>query len=285
MSGAPPLAWDYTQVARAYLKRPAYAPAAIDALVRHAALAPASVVADVGAGTGNLALPLLERGLRVVAIEPNEAMRRLGEARTATQAHVRWTAARAEAMLLPDRSCDAVTFGSSFNVVDRLRAVVECGRVVRPGGWIACVWNHRRLDDPLQAAIEGAIRERVPGYSHGSRRADPSGALEAGGLFGDVHAIAAGVVHEVCRADFLEAWRSHLTLRRQAGAGFPAVLDAIDRVVAARAPAVIEVPYVTRAWLARRRQDGDPRRPRGSTMARNSRPRSAGTGAGHAGST
>ena len=48
MSGdSPELAWDYTEAAHAYGKRPGYAPAAIDAIIEIARLAPGALVADV----------------------------------------------------------------------------------------------------------------------------------------------------------------------------------------------------------------------------------------------
>lgn len=247
------LDWDYTGVARAYLKRPGYAPDAIDAIVRHTALARGMLVADVGAGTGNLAVPLLERGLAVVAIEPNDAMRRLGRERTARRAGVSWQRAFAEDTALPDASVDAVGFGSSFNVVDAGAAVAESARVLRPGGWIFCLWNHRQLTDPLQAALEAVIRCHLPGFAHGVRRDDPSPSLLRGAYFTDLVAVEAPVVHAVPRADCVEAWRSHLTLQRQAGAAFPDVIAAIERLLERRAPPVLAVPYVTRAWMARRR--------------------------------
>jgi ubiquinone/menaquinone biosynthesis C-methylase UbiE len=250
---APRLDWDYTSVARAYLKRPGYAADAIDDVVRHAGLAPGMRVADVGAGTGNLTLPLLERGLEVLAIEPNDAMRRLGLERTAQHTQVAWRRAFAEATTLPDGSVDAVGFGSSFNVVDAERAVAESARILRPGGAIFCLWNHRQLTDPLQAAIEALIRRHVPEFAHGARRADPSPSLLRGSWFGGLVAVEAPVVHAVPRDDFVEAWRSHLTLRRQAGEAFPEVITAIERLLGRRAAAVVTVPYMTRAWLARRR--------------------------------
>jgi ubiquinone/menaquinone biosynthesis C-methylase UbiE len=250
---APRLDWDYTSVARAYLKRPGYAGDAIDEIVRHAGLAPGMRVADVGAGTGNLTLPLLERGLEVVAIEPNDAMRRLGLERTGQHGRIAWRSAFAEATTLPDGSVDAVGFGSSFNVVDAERAVVESARIVRPGGSVFCLWNHRQLVDPLQAAIEAVIHEHVPAFAYGTRRADPSPSLLRGAWFGRLVTIEAPVVHAVPRDDFVEAWRSHLTLRRQAGTAFPEVIAAIERLLGCRPAAVVRVPYVTRAWLAIRR--------------------------------
>ena len=32
-----------------------------------------------------------------------------------------------------------VTFGSSFNVCDREKALEETARILKPGGWFACV--------------------------------------------------------------------------------------------------------------------------------------------------
>jgi len=247
------VAWDYTAVASAYLKRPGYAPGAIDAIVHRAGLSPGSRVADVGAGTANLSIPLLERGLEVVAIEPNDAMRRLGEQRTAGTPRIAWHLAFAEATSLPAASCDAVGFGSSFNVVRALEAVVESARILRPRGWVFCLWNHRDLDDPLQAAIEAAIRRYVPAFAHGARRADPSALLQHAGHFDPPRAVAVPIVHRVERGDFAEAWRSHLTLRRQAGAAFDDVIAAIERLLDTYGGPTLDVPYVTRAWLARRR--------------------------------
>lgn len=250
---APRVAWDYGAVAEAYLKRPGYAPGAIAAIVAHAGLQPGMHVADVGAGTGNLTVPLLAHGLRVTAIEPNDAMRRLGERRAPPASEVVWLRAHAEATTLPDASCAAVGFGSSFNVVDARLAVAESARILRADGCLFCLWNHRRLDDPLQAAIEDAIRRLVPGFAHGARRDDPTAALRDGNRFDVPLAIEASVVHRIARADFAEAWRSHLTLRRQAGAAIDGVIAAIERVLDAHGAPLLDVPYVTRAWLARRR--------------------------------
>lgn len=253
MTSRRPLDWDYGDVARAYLKRPGYAPGAIDEIVATARLARGAQVADVGAGTGNLTVPLLERGLRVTAIEPNDAMRTLGRERTRPWPATEWRSSVAERTGLAAASHDAVGFGSSFNVVDPVAAVAESARIVRPGGWLFCLWNHRVLDDALQAAIEAAIRRHVPAFEPGTRRDDPSARLCSDGWFGDVRAIEATVRHRVATADFVEAWQAHLTLRRAAGAAFPAVLDAIATLVARTGQSAIEVPYVTRAWLARKR--------------------------------
>src|SRR5262249_43619788 len=55
--------------------RPGYPAAAIEMLGRQCGLTSSAVVADVGSGTGILSEQLLERGARVIGIEPNDAMR------------------------------------------------------------------------------------------------------------------------------------------------------------------------------------------------------------------
>jgi len=244
--------WDYSAVARSFSKRPPYATATIDAFVRSAGVAPGMRACDAGAGTGNLTLPLLARGLDVVAIEPCEAMRALGRRRTAGLAKVRWLAACAESTGLRAECVDLVTFGSSFNVVDRERALREAARILKHGGAFVCLWNHRRLDDPLQAAIEALIRRCVPAYEQGTRREDQTSIIGRSGFFGAVRKIEGEVVHRMTVTDCVEAWRSHLTLRRQAGKRFPEILDAIRSLLVQAACPCIDVPYTTRAWIARR---------------------------------
>ena len=69
------LDWDYSALAAHYNRRAPYADAALDALMAALRLPPGAAVADIGAGTGRLSLPLRARGLRVTAVEPNAALR------------------------------------------------------------------------------------------------------------------------------------------------------------------------------------------------------------------
>src|SRR5687768_7876376 len=63
-----------------YVKyRPGYPAGAIDLLAREAGLGAASVIADVGSGTGISAEPFLRRGMTVHCVEPNAAMRAAAE--------------------------------------------------------------------------------------------------------------------------------------------------------------------------------------------------------------
>ena len=244
--------WDYTNLSEAYLARPDYAAAAIDAMLA-ATGSRGGRVCDVGAGVAHLTLMLAARGCEVTAVEPNDAMRARGSSRTAGDASVSWYEGTGERTGQPSGHFDLVTFGSSFNVCDRALALAESVRVLKPRGWFACMWNHRVLDDPIQAEIESIIVRRVPEYRHGTRREDQTAVIAASALFGPVVRIESDIVHRQGVADCAEAWRSHATLARQAGPRFPGVVDEIEGLLAGLARPEIEVPYVTRIWIAQRR--------------------------------
>lgn len=241
--------WDYTTLANAYLKRPDYSDAAIDAMLAIAGLK-AGKVADVGAGVAHLTLMLAERGFEVTAVEPNDAMRANGIKRTATLPRVKWFEGTGENTGQREDDFDLVTFGSSFNVCDRQLALKETARILKPAGWFACMWNHRWLEDPIQAKIESIIKAAVPGYGYGTRREDQVAVIDASGLFGPVVHLDAGVIHEQSVVECVEAWRSHATLARQAGASFPSIVQAIETYLQGLGQTAIRVPYSTNIWIA-----------------------------------
>lgn len=245
--------WDYTTLADAYLKRPDYADAAIDALLAVSNQQAGAKVCDVGAGVAHLTLMLAARNLVVTAVEPNDAMRGNGIKRTAHLDNVHWFEGTGEASGQAAQSFDLVTFGSSFNVCDRQAALRETARILRPRGWFACMWNHRQLDDAIQSRIEAIIRTHLPDYDYGSRRQEQTLVIDASGLFGPVVHLDSRVVHSQEIDECVEAWRSHATLERQAGAAFKRIVDDIEDYLRSLDRASIDIPYSTNVWLAQLR--------------------------------
>ena len=242
--------WDYTSLADAYLKRPDYSDQAIDAMLSIAGAEKGDLFCDVGAGVAHLTLMLVARGLGVVAVEPNDAMRANGVKRTEKFKNVRWEEGTGEQTGQKSANFDMVTFGSSFNVCNRQLALAETARILKPHGWFGCMWNHRQLDDDIQAKIEAIIKEHVPGYGYGARREDQVAIIDASGLFGPVVHLDSRVMHEQTIAECVEAWRSHATLQRQAGEEFENVVAAIEDYLVGLEVPKIQIPYSTNIWIA-----------------------------------
>lgn len=245
--------WNYTALADAYLKRPDYSEAAIDAMLSIAGAQKGDKFCDVGAGVAHLTHMLAARDLNTAAVEPNDAMRSNGIKRTANFTNVRWYEGTGENTGQPEQAFDMVTFGSSFNVCDRQQALKETARILKPRGWFACMWNHRRLNDPIQAQIEAVIRQLVPSYGYGARREDQTAVIDSSGLFGPVVHIDSRVMHEQTIDECAEAWRSHATLERQAGGTFSEVVTAIDVYLRSLNMPKIKIPYSTNIWISQLR--------------------------------
>lgn len=241
--------WDYSALAQHYERRAPYAPDIVTALLAQTGIPAGAHALDIGAGTGRFSAMLAHAGLTVTAVEPNRAMRAIGIDKT-RGLDVSWHDATGEHTGVAAASIALATYGSSLNVLDRGQALAESARVLSAAGWMACLWNHRDLDDPMQRRVETAIRRVLPDYGYGTRREDPSASIEASGYFGVVHYLECRLVHRTSPADFIAGFRAHATLQRQAGDRFAEVLAAIAQAVAGGES--IGVPFTTRLWYAQR---------------------------------
>ncbi len=185
----------------------------------------------------------------MTAIEPNDAMRSIGQSLTGPLGAA-WYEGTAEDTGMPEGLFEMVTFGSSFNTTDRQAALRETARILRPKGWFACMWNHRDLEDPLQQKVEACIKRQVPEYSYGTRREDQTEVIRSSGLYTEPVALEEAHTAIIAKEDYVDAWRSHATLQRQAGEQFHAVVAAIEELLGDAE--TIAVPYVTRLWAAQR---------------------------------
>ena len=138
--------------------RPRY-PAEVLALLRtDAGLTPAAVVADIGSGTGISAELFLRNGNTVFGVEPNREMREAGESLLARYANFHSLAGSAEATTLPDANVDLVVAGQAFHWFDAVKARAEFRRILHPGGYVALLWNTRRVGTtPFLQAYEDLL--------------------------------------------------------------------------------------------------------------------------------
>ena len=126
--------------------RPSYPSGLIDILKSECGLNESATVADVGSGTGILSELLLKTGSLVMAVEPNPEMRLAAERSLGAYPKFVSLDASAEETGLANDSIDLITAAQAFHWFDRAKAKKEFARILKPVGWVALIWNERRLD-------------------------------------------------------------------------------------------------------------------------------------------
>lgn len=121
----------FTGKAEFYHSRPTYPIECIDYLIQEFDLNENSVIADIGAGTGILSIPFLEKGMTVFSVEPNSDMfteltNTLSQCQKATCFQN-----TAENTGLADRSCDLIVVGSALHWFDIEKFKLECKRILK----------------------------------------------------------------------------------------------------------------------------------------------------------
>ena len=127
--------------------RPSYPEVAIDCILNGLDKPERLIAADIGAGTGISSRLLAERGVKVIAIEPNAAMK---EAAT-PHSLVQFKDGSAENTQLEDNSVDLITCFQAFHWFNPEPTLTEFARILQPKGRLAAVWNNRDRSDEFTA--------------------------------------------------------------------------------------------------------------------------------------
>jgi ubiquinone/menaquinone biosynthesis C-methylase UbiE len=156
--------------------RPGYPPEAVRWLTDTLGLGPGRRAVDLAAGTGKLTRDLVPSGALVIAVEPVAGMRRTLAASSSQRPDASVlpvVAAVAQALPFGDGLLDAITVAQGFHWFATDEALAEMHRVIRPGGGLGLIWNHRDPSDPLQSALTELmepLRGDTPSYNTGAWR-------------------------------------------------------------------------------------------------------------------
>lgn len=154
-------AWVFNRMADVYDARPPYPEALVETI---ASLGDATRrrVADLGAGTGHLALPLAARGLDVVAVEPAIAMlERLTRSARERRLPVSAVHAAAESLPLEDDSLDVAVVADAMHFIDAELSGREIARVLAPRGALAVVATDPGTS-PFMRELVRAMEDAAP---------------------------------------------------------------------------------------------------------------------------
>lgn len=134
----------FSDKAENYTKyRPNYPDTAINKILENLTSPNQLVAADIGAGTGISARQLADKGINVIAIEPNAAMRKAAE----KHQNVEWKEGTAEATNLPDASVDLITCFQAFHWFNPEPTLLEFCRILKPQGRLAVVFQDLNRED------------------------------------------------------------------------------------------------------------------------------------------
>ena len=138
----------FDDVATIYEKyRPSYPEEYINYLISKCNLNKNSVVADIGAGTGIFTKQLLDKNLKVIAVEPNNKMRKVLEEKLSGNKNFTSTNGTDKNTNLKENSIDLITVAQAFHWFDIQSFRKECKRILKPNGKICIIWNKLDTND------------------------------------------------------------------------------------------------------------------------------------------
>ncbi len=204
-------------------------------------------VLDLGAGTGKLTRTLLDAGHDVVAVDPSEPMlAHLSAASPSADVKV----GTAEAIPVPDADVDVVVVAQAFHWFDHDVALPEIARVLKPGGWLALVWNFRDASVPWVDELWTMINPEEP------QRIDYTDVTEGTALgasewFGPVESATFQHSQQLGGQGLLDLVTSRSYVAIQSPEERAPLLDAVRAVYARQATADgVVLPYVTYCFRA-----------------------------------
>jgi SAM-dependent methyltransferase len=146
-------------------RRPTYPDELIDQACRVAGIGSGDHVLEVGCGSGQLTRGLVDRGLRVTALEPGKSLMALARQNLEGAGEVEFANAQFEDVLLAPGQFQAVFSASAFHWIDPKVSWQKAADVLVSGGTLALV-QYCGLEEPRsmrdQEAAIAALRKVAP---------------------------------------------------------------------------------------------------------------------------
>jgi SAM-dependent methyltransferase len=266
-SGSQPPGWLRSEARHTYgidaasydAGRPGYPERVYELLENRCGIKRGAEVLEIGPGTGQVTRRLVELGAEVRAVEPDPGFARY----LATEMDgrpVTVVGTSFEEAALADDAYDMVVAAMSFHWVNQDVGLPKLGRVLRPGGWAALWWTvfgDPDRDDPFRDATIGLLQEHaaVASLHQPQFEVDVEGRTqdlsERAGL-ADVDAELIPWTIQLDPDAVRALYASMIRIRRLPAEEREPLLDAITAIAADEFAGVVERPFVTSIYTARR---------------------------------
>ena len=127
--------------------RPGYPQNLLRLMEEHIGLTPATVVADIGSGTGICSRLFIENGNTVYGVEPNDEMRQYSSISLRAYPGFHSMKGTGENTGLNDNSVNLVVCAHSFHWLNPDSAKKEFQRILSDQGYVALIWNDKAQED------------------------------------------------------------------------------------------------------------------------------------------
>jgi SAM-dependent methyltransferase len=246
--------------------RPGYPEAAVEALIDLAKVPRNGTVLEVGAGTGQLTLPLVRCGLRVTALEPGPRMADLLVRKLDSFPASRVVVSRFEDAVQEPSAFDLVASATAFHWVKPELRYTLAARLLRPGGALALVRNDH-VATPANAAYYQGVRpiyeRHAPDLAGGLRLRQESEVagfadeMDASGIFRVIAQRQFGWDRPYASAELIGLLRTYSDHRRLPHRVRAALLRDIRAFVDAQLGGKVEDRYVTTLCVGRTTRRAD----------------------------
>jgi ubiquinone/menaquinone biosynthesis C-methylase UbiE len=250
---------DFTKLAKEYINRPAYSLMLIESILKvinYSEKKDSFKVVEVGAGTGKLTKILLELGLDVIAVEPNDAMREEGILYTKDFSNITWLKGSGEDTNVKTNIADWVIMASSFHWTNPDKSLPEFARILKDDGYFTAIWNPRNIKiSKFHTKIENNIKKIVPELKRVSSGSQSTKKWEyiltSTRDFKDCLFMETDYLEIMSKERYLGAWKSVNDIQSQAGEQrWQEILTMIEDEIKDKEN--IEVPYKIRAWTVKK---------------------------------
>ncbi|MGY8678605.1 class I SAM-dependent methyltransferase [Bradyrhizobium sp. UFLA05-153] len=208
-----------------------------------------ALVAELGAGTGNLLRSFGSQKVNGYAVESSGAMRAVARHLAPHETRFQWVSGTAESCPLLDDSVNWVLLANVYHLVDPSKMFREAHRILKEYGFLTIIWNVRDLRrDQLQLEMEEMVKREVSDLKRiETSVAEIMDAVDTEGLFSEYCYVEARHEQNFTPERFLDAWKAGYDVPTQMSR------QQWNDILRKTAPtlhrkSLIRTRWITRAW-------------------------------------
>ncbi|WP_422661281.1 class I SAM-dependent methyltransferase [Paenibacillus sp. EC2-1] len=145
--------------------RPTYVPELFDEIIRYSGINETKQALEIGIGTGQATLPILQTKCKLSAIEPGDRLAEFSRQKFAAYPNFEVIQGDYEQFISNSNTYDLIYSATAFHWIPKEISYSKTYDLLKSGGVLALFWNHpfvNRIDDPLHQEIRKIYNKYRP---------------------------------------------------------------------------------------------------------------------------